>query len=260
MRTGQLAALAGVTVRTLRHYHQIGILPEPERGENGYRSYGLRDLTRVLRLKSLSSAGVPLAEAATVLDGSVADDDLDDLLETIDHELARKVEDLLAQRALIAKARAAPTAPDLPASIDPVLELVGQTRTALDGALHEQFVLLGHLMRGSDGPKVEALFQELRSAELLPAVLRAGERFEALTATSGDDAVALVVEDLTTVAAHFARTVVPAGQAGLLGADAHALLDAYRRDALNETQRRILAQLETLHGSSPAIPGSPGSA
>ena len=44
MRSGELAALAGVTVRTLRHYHQIGLLPEPERGGNGYRDYDVHDL------------------------------------------------------------------------------------------------------------------------------------------------------------------------------------------------------------------------
>ena len=37
---GQLAAYAGVTVRTVRHYHQIGLLPEPERDASGYRRYG----------------------------------------------------------------------------------------------------------------------------------------------------------------------------------------------------------------------------
>jgi DNA-binding transcriptional MerR regulator len=34
----RLAAYAGVTVRALRHYHQIGLLPEPERDHSGYRS------------------------------------------------------------------------------------------------------------------------------------------------------------------------------------------------------------------------------
>lgn len=36
---GELAELAGVSVRTLRHYEQIGLLA-PKRGENGYRVYG----------------------------------------------------------------------------------------------------------------------------------------------------------------------------------------------------------------------------
>jgi len=43
MRIGELAAIAGVTTRTVRHYHRIGLLPEPERQSNGYREYSLRD-------------------------------------------------------------------------------------------------------------------------------------------------------------------------------------------------------------------------
>ena len=33
----QLARHAGVTIRAVRHYHQIGLLPEPERDASGYR-------------------------------------------------------------------------------------------------------------------------------------------------------------------------------------------------------------------------------
>ena len=40
----ELANLVGVTVRTVRHYHRLGLLPEPERRGNGYRSYGPADL------------------------------------------------------------------------------------------------------------------------------------------------------------------------------------------------------------------------
>ncbi|MFD0852085.1 MerR family DNA-binding transcriptional regulator, partial [Actinomadura adrarensis] len=39
MRIGELAALVGVSTRTVRHYHHLGLLPEPERRANGYREY-----------------------------------------------------------------------------------------------------------------------------------------------------------------------------------------------------------------------------
>ncbi len=244
MRIGELAALAGVTVRTLRHPHQIGILPEPERGENRYRTYALRDLTRVLRIRSLSAAGVPLAEATALLDGRLTEDELDDLLATIDDELGRRIAELEAQRALVARARAAHAAPDLPASLDRVLATVARTRTVLDGALHAQSVLLGPLMRGDDGPRIEAVFSELQRAGLLPAALRASERFEALTPASDPDEVARVVGDLTAVADHVARTFDPADRPALRGADARALLHVLRRDGLNETQRAVLARFD----------------
>ncbi|HJF65313.1 MAG TPA: MerR family DNA-binding transcriptional regulator [Slackia equolifaciens] len=46
MRSKEVAEFAGVTVRTLRHYHQLGILPEPPRSANGYREYGAVDVAR----------------------------------------------------------------------------------------------------------------------------------------------------------------------------------------------------------------------
>lgn len=43
MRIGEIAALIGVTPRAVRHYHHLGLLPEPVRRSNGYREYGIRD-------------------------------------------------------------------------------------------------------------------------------------------------------------------------------------------------------------------------
>jgi DNA-binding transcriptional MerR regulator len=37
--TPQLAELAGATVNTIRHYHRLGLLDEPERRHNGYKQY-----------------------------------------------------------------------------------------------------------------------------------------------------------------------------------------------------------------------------
>ena len=68
LRSGELAKLAGVTVRTLRHYRTIGLLPEPPRGDNGYCSYGIEDLARVLRIKRLSSLGFSLEDIGGMLD------------------------------------------------------------------------------------------------------------------------------------------------------------------------------------------------
>ncbi len=37
MRIGEIAALVGLTTRAIRHYHHVGLLPEPARRPNGYR-------------------------------------------------------------------------------------------------------------------------------------------------------------------------------------------------------------------------------
>jgi DNA-binding transcriptional MerR regulator len=65
---GQLAAYAGVTVRAVRHYHQIGLLPEPERDASGYRRYGARAVVSLIKIRTLASAGVPLSEIGEMLD------------------------------------------------------------------------------------------------------------------------------------------------------------------------------------------------
>lgn len=65
---GELAVFAGVTVRTVRHYHQIGLLPEPDRDASGYRRYGSGDVIRLVRIRGLAAAGVPLSRVGELLD------------------------------------------------------------------------------------------------------------------------------------------------------------------------------------------------
>ncbi len=48
--TRQLAALAGTTLRAVRHYHEVGLLDEPERASNGYKQYRTEHLLRLLRI------------------------------------------------------------------------------------------------------------------------------------------------------------------------------------------------------------------
>jgi DNA-binding transcriptional MerR regulator len=65
---GQLASYAGVTVRAVRHYHQIGLLPEPARDASGYRQYGATAVVSLIRIRTLAEAGVPLSEIGEMLD------------------------------------------------------------------------------------------------------------------------------------------------------------------------------------------------
>jgi DNA-binding transcriptional MerR regulator len=65
---GQLASYAGVTIRAVRHYHQIGLLPEPRRDASGYRTYDAVAAVRLIRIRTLADAGVPLARVRELLD------------------------------------------------------------------------------------------------------------------------------------------------------------------------------------------------
>jgi DNA-binding transcriptional MerR regulator len=65
---GQLASYAGVTIRAVRHYHQIGLLHEPKRDASGYRTYDAVAVVRLIRIRTLAQAGVPLARVRELLD------------------------------------------------------------------------------------------------------------------------------------------------------------------------------------------------
>jgi MerR family transcriptional regulator, thiopeptide resistance regulator len=65
---GRLAGLAGVTVRTLHHYDEIGLLSPHERTASGYRVYSDADLQRLQQILFYRELGFPLEEIATILD------------------------------------------------------------------------------------------------------------------------------------------------------------------------------------------------
>ena len=62
MLIGELADAAGLPARTVRYYERRGLLPEPERAANGYRTYHEGTLTRLRFIRSAQSAGLTLAE------------------------------------------------------------------------------------------------------------------------------------------------------------------------------------------------------
>lgn len=106
MRIGEIARLTGVSARSIRHYHRLGVLAEPPRTAGGYREYSVAEMARIARIAFLSSSGVPLRDIGGLLEsapGSMADD-LDAVRSGIDAriaELTRQRErlELIAQRA-----------------------------------------------------------------------------------------------------------------------------------------------------------------
>ncbi|NPV56089.1 MAG: MerR family transcriptional regulator [Anaerolineae bacterium] len=64
----QLARLAGVTPRTLRHYDQIGLLPPTRVGENGYRYYGEDAVLRLQQILLYRELDLPLEQIRELLD------------------------------------------------------------------------------------------------------------------------------------------------------------------------------------------------
>ncbi|MET7749660.1 MerR family transcriptional regulator [Micromonospora sp. NPDC005367] len=70
---GQVAKLAGVTVRTLHHYDEIGLLSPSGRGSTGYRRYDDADLERLQLIRHYRELGFPLEQITGILDDPAAD-------------------------------------------------------------------------------------------------------------------------------------------------------------------------------------------
>ena len=70
-KVGELARESGLTVRTLHHYDEIGLLTPSERSGSGYRLYAEEDVRRLYRIVALRQIGLSLDEVkASLGDGS----------------------------------------------------------------------------------------------------------------------------------------------------------------------------------------------
>ncbi|GIH28454.1 MerR family transcriptional regulator [Acrocarpospora phusangensis] len=107
MRIGELAALAGISTRAVRHYHHLGLLPEPVRLTNGYRDYGLRDAVALARIRRLAELGLSLDEIRDVL-ADDRDKELREVLAELDADLARQQVAIAERRARLASLLAEP--------------------------------------------------------------------------------------------------------------------------------------------------------
>ena len=65
---GDLARLAGVSVRTLHHYDEIELLRPRHVGAKGYRSYGQDEAERLQEILFYREVGMALADIARLLD------------------------------------------------------------------------------------------------------------------------------------------------------------------------------------------------
>jgi DNA-binding transcriptional MerR regulator len=93
---GQLADYAGVTIKTIRHYHERGLLAEPDRDSSGYRRYTAKDAIDLVKIRTLATAGAPLARIKDLLDADA--DVLTAAIVEIDHNLQDRIAQLRRTR------------------------------------------------------------------------------------------------------------------------------------------------------------------
>ena len=213
MRIGELAALVGVSTRTVRHYHHLGLLPEPERLVNGYREYRLRDAVALARVRRLAELGLSLDEIRDVL----ADDqgrELREVLLDLDADLARQQAGIAARRERLAALLARPdldpdstVSPDLAA----VLRDLPTGDSPFDALDRELLALIDTGADEADRAGFARLLRPLTEPDALARGQALYARLDDLaTADPADPRVARLAEDL---AAH-----LPEGMAAAMTA------------------------------------------
>jgi DNA-binding transcriptional MerR regulator len=93
---GQLARYAGVSTKTIRVYHEKGLLPEPTRDASGYRRYTAQHAIDLIKVRTLAEAGIPLAKVRDLL--AASDDEFRRTLHQVDIELTARIRGLQRTR------------------------------------------------------------------------------------------------------------------------------------------------------------------
>lgn len=91
LKVGDLARRSGLTVRTLHHFDQIGLLQPSGRSAAGYRLYNRQDVARLHGIQALRHLGLPLKQIAGMLagDGEALPQIVARQIRALDHEIAQ---------------------------------------------------------------------------------------------------------------------------------------------------------------------------
>lgn len=220
----QLASYAGVTVRAVRHYHQVGLLPEPERDTSGYRTYDAGDVIRLIRIRTLAEAGVPLARVQELLDASAAE--FGAAVGEIDADLRARVRELQEHRRRIARLAAGDSLalPEVVVDYLDRLRGIGANDAMVEGE-RDAWILIA-----ARWPERIGEFMADKNAQLDdPRTLQVYRLIAELGEAGDDEARLVALADL--MAEQFERYAEEHGlddQAALMGDDnVVALLDAF---------------------------------
>lgn len=210
MRIKQLAELTGITVRTVRHYHSVGLLAIPSQ-RDGWRDYTLEHVARVGRIRWLASAGLSLAAIGDLLESGPQNvvDDLQGTLEQVDRqleELAEQRRRLVALLGAAMQGQALSPIPEVVAAHYRVMEeSAADDRTVRAIRAERDFVELAWY-RGEMPPMAELLFSPMDAAGTAQALAGYGRDLDSLDDTDMGDAAAAVVAHMIAAMGEHADT------------------------------------------------------
>ncbi|GIJ48093.1 MerR family transcriptional regulator [Virgisporangium aliadipatigenens] len=207
MRIKNLAELAGTTVRTIRYYHQIGLLPVPPI-RDGCRDYDLSHVARLARIRWLARAGLPLSRIGAVLstpehvrdDAAGQDAILVDLRATLG-ALDDQIEQLRAQREQVERLVAAverggdlsPVPGAVAAFYDDLARRATDDRVRRSVRRERDFMELAYY-RGDMPPEAELVYRGFTETARSESLALFGEIAERDGATPTDAEIARMAE------------------------------------------------------------------
>ena len=247
MKSHELASLAEVTVRTLRHYHQVGVLAEPERGSNGYRDYTVHDLVRLLRIKRLAALGIPLERMRAMLDDEP--NAQEELLDGLDRDIQTEIDRLRAQQSLIRLIRANEAAPDFPPELARYFGLFGGSGPSAIGRVdREQAILLAHLVGEAGTRQLAAVYETITATVDHSELQQFVQEFDQLPASADNAQIDELVDRFADKMRPVLAGLKDAGDEALPNEDqAMVLLADHQRGELNAAQEvaveRLVARL-----------------
>lgn len=244
--TRELAELAGTTVNTVRHYHRLDLLEEPDRTSNGYKQYGVRHLVALLRIRRLTDLCVPLARISAV---STDADEARDALHALQDDIGANIRRLEQAQADIAAILRTDSPADAPAGF----ESVAARMSDADGSIIHIYRLLYDDDALADIRDMVEADPEAMSTE-----------FAALPADADEERKQRLVEELTPVLAQRLRDYPWLNdQEPHLSKSAPVttqMLDDAVAELYNRAQLEVLARagvLASAQVSSPAPPAPP---
>ena len=198
LHIGDLARLLGITPKTIRHYHKLGLLAEPRRSEGGYRLYTPDDLLRMQQIRQLQGLGLSLAEISDLLQAPDGDARLREICDGLLEKLSVQIEMLEQRKSRIEQLKAdglslkavRQTNPPSP-TLEQMRGVVGNVELPPAAAAFDEqlFAQLDSFQWSTD--LQSAFLQTARGmaevAELEPVMRRFGEQFSALADAPADD-------------------------------------------------------------------------
>lgn len=190
LHIGEVARLVGISTKTIRHYHKVGLLAEPERTASDYRLYTAADLLQLVRIRRLQALGLSLAQIARVLGAP-------DRAQTLRGALVALADDLDAQIAVLQARR------------ERVQRFLAEDRMDIDQPTTPPTILAqAHAQLGA-APEISATLwqQDMQIFGMLEAIALPGD-------VQGQ--MATVVETMTRDPATYARMLALAEQLAAL--------------------------------------------